>query len=252
MVNYQSRTITSKWTKTEWLLQNPSLSKYVPKTELFTRDTLRSMLAEYPVVYFKPTNGSGGHRIIRIKRLAKGYSTQHLYTLTRHSNQNRLFNHLDRFSKGQSYLLQAGIQLATSAGKPFDIRVMAQKNNAGTWVGTAIFVKVGRPGKVATNYHQGGTIALLRPTLKSAGYSQQQTKFTEDLLKQLGVDVGYQFDLFRKGFRELGLDVALDSTGKPWILEVNTSPQIFPLKVKPFRPMYRKILSYAKDYGRTK
>ncbi|MGO4373811.1 hypothetical protein AB4Z21_24220 [Paenibacillus sp. MCAF20] len=39
---------------------------------------------------------------------------------------------------------------------------------------------------------------------------------------------------------------------KPWILEVNTKPQFYPLKKLGDKTMYNRIISYAKQYGRTK
>lgn len=100
--------------------------------------------------------------------------------------------------------MQKGIQLAKTKGRPFDIRVMVQKTNQGKWVSTGLFTKIGRPGKVATNYNQGG------------------------------------------------LDVALDSKGKPWILEVNTRPQFYPLKNMKNRKLYQRMVTSGKQYGRTK
>ncbi|MNR59562.1 Tubulin-tyrosine ligase family protein [compost metagenome] len=71
-------------------------------------------------------------------------------------------------------------------------------------------------------------------------------------LKQLGVSVGHNFDQNFKGFRELGLDVAIDNKGKPWILEVNTRPQFYPLKNMSNRKLYKRIVDTGKQYGRTK
>ena len=152
-----------------------------------------------------------------------------------------LYNKLKRFANGRSYVLQKGIQLATTNGKPFDIRVMVQKTDKGTWKSTAIFTKIGSKGKVATNYNQGGKIGYLSQTLSGAGYDLPMIKRIEAELKQLGVRVATNFDHQMDGFRELGLDVALDSAGKLWILEVNTRPQFYPLKNMKDKTMYRRI-----------
>lgn len=44
--------------------------------------------------------------------------------------------------------------------------MMVQKTNQGKWISTTQFTKIGRPGKVATNYKQGGSIGYFRPTMK--------------------------------------------------------------------------------------
>lgn len=209
------------------------------------------MLADYTTVFFKPTNGSGGNKIIRISKTAGGYQTQLNTTKTSYSTPTQLYRELNRFAGTRPYLLQKGIRLAKSNGKPFDVRVMVQKTNQGTWISTALFTKVGNPKKVATNYNQGGTIGTFTKTMRAANFSSAFTPQLEMDLKKLGVAVGKNFDRHYKGFKELGLDVAVDSQGKAWILEVNTRPQIYPLKTLN-KSLYNKILSYSKQYGRYK
>lgn len=252
MVKYRSSSISSKWLKTQWLVRQKDLRNHVPRTLRFNKHNLKSMLSAYSTVYFKPTSGSGGFNIVRIKKWKGGYQTQYNRARTTYSTLDRLYAMLSRFSKKRSFLLQKGIHLARTNGRPFDIRVMVQKTNKGAWLSTAIITKVGKPGKVATNYHQGGKLKLLRPTLSGAGYNRASIQHMEAKLKRLGVSVGKNFARRRKGFRELGLDVALDSKRKPWILEVNTRPEIYPIRKMRNKTLYRRIIFYAKQYGRYK
>jgi hypothetical protein len=137
---------------------------------------------------------------------------------------------LKKYANGKSYIVQQGITLEKTKGNPFDLRVMVQKPNKDQWIPSAIFSKIGKPGKVVTNYHQGGKIGTLQSTLQGAGYSPNRIKETETRLKQLGLDVGHCFDTHKRNFRELGLDVALDTTGRIWIFEVKYSPCFLPSK----------------------
>ncbi|MCD9024703.1 YheC/YheD family protein [Cohnella silvisoli] len=251
-MKYRSSTVGSKWTKTKWLLKRRDFLKHIPQTMLFNKHNLTTMLTSHSVVYFKPTNGSGGVNIIRIKKRAQGYQTQSNSIKVVYRTIDQLFNNLKRYSAHRPYLLQKGIALAKTNGRPFDIRVMVQKTNGGKWVSTAVFTKIGRSGKVATNYNQGGKIGYFRSTLSDAGYHAASIQRKEAKLKRMGVSVGHCFDRHLKGFRELGLDVALDSAGKPWILEVNTRPQFYPLKHLKDKGLYRRIVSFAKQYGRRK
>ncbi|MDQ8736228.1 YheC/YheD family protein [Paenibacillus sp. LHD-38] len=251
-MSYRSTSIKSKWVKTKWLLKNANIRKYVPYTLLFNRSNLSIMLSRYSTVYFKPTGGTGGFNINRIKKLGNGYQVQHNAKKNRYATLDALYGQLKKRAKGGSYLLQKGIQLATANGRPFDIRVMVQKSNNGVWKSTAIFTKVGMPGKVATNYHQGGDLGYFNKTLSKAGFSKTSSERKEKDLKKLGKSVGQIFDKHSSGFRELGLDVALDNKGNAWILEVNTRPQFYPLKHMKDKSMYRSIMAYAKQYGRKK
>lgn len=250
MKKYRSSTIISKWQKTKWLVTHKNLRKRIPKTRLFSKKNLEKMLSTYPTLFFKPTNGSGGVNIIRITRKAHGFQTQLHTSKSFYASLILLYRYLHRFANKRSFLLQKGIQLARTNGRPFDIRVMVQKTNKGIWKSTASFTKIGKAGKVATNYNQGGSIGYLRQTLSRAGYSKASIKRMDVKLKKMGVTVGKTFDKHKKGFRELGLDVALDADRKPWILEVNTRPQFYPLKHMKNKSLYWKIVSYSKQYGR--
>lgn len=219
---------------------------------LFNSKNLGMMLSAFSTIYFKPTGGTGGADIIRIKRKVSGYQIQLKSVKSYYSSRKSLYIKLRRFSKRRSFLLQQGILLATTKGRPFDVRVMVQKTTKGKWVSSAIFTKIGRTGKVATNYHQGGNLGYFFQTMAGAGYKSASIRRKKAKLDRLGCAVGNHFDGFKNGFRELGLDVALDDKGKPWILEVNTRPQFYPLKHMKDKRMYRRIISFSKQYGRSK
>ena len=249
---YKCTTIKSKWTKNNWLLSHPELSKHLPHTLKFNKENLSQMLSLYKTVYFKPTNGSGGVNIIRIKSKKEGYQTHHNTSKKIHSSINQLYDYLHHFAKKRPFLLQKGITLIKTNNKPFDTRVMVQKTNTGKWVSTALFTKIGKPGKVATNYNQGRKVDLFPRTMANAGFDSTTTKEVEIQLKALGTAVGKAFDKRMDGFRELGLDVAIDKKLRIWILEVNTRPQFYPLKQLKDQSLYKRILSYSKQYGRKK
>lgn len=247
-MTYRHDSISSKWTKTEWLLKNTELNQYIPETVLFNKSRLLTMLSTHRTVFFKPVNSFGGTNIIRIQKRSDGFQAQHLSTTWTYPKLQPLFMKLAHFAKGKPYLLQQGINLARSNGKPFDIRVMVQKTPSGDWVCTGMFAKVGIKGKIVTNVHQGGSLGYFDKTLDGAGFHSETIRQLESQLKELGVRVGKQFDLHGDRFHELGLDVALDNSGQPWILEVNTRPSIGPLKDLSDRSLYRKLLTYRKEY----
>ncbi|KOP68955.1 hypothetical protein AMS62_05245 [Bacillus sp. FJAT-18019] len=251
-MHYKSSTIKSKWKKTKWLNEDSYFKPYVPHTLPFNKVNLNIMMANYNTVIFKPTDGTGGKNIIRIRKINGGYQRQLNSTITTYASISSLYRGLSRYAGSRPYLLQKAIHLAKSNGKPFDIRVMVQKTRQGVWVSTALFTKIGNPNKVATNYNQGGTIGTFHKTMSGARFSPAFNLQLESELKGIGVAVGKNFDRHYKGFKELGLDVAVDSKGRPWILEVNTRPQVYPLKTLKDRSLYHKVLSYGKHYGRTK
>lgn len=62
MKKYASSSVQSKWTKTQWLESDSWVKTFVPETMLFDKTALEQMLNRHLVVYFKPTNGTGGEQ----------------------------------------------------------------------------------------------------------------------------------------------------------------------------------------------
>lgn len=248
-----SISIKSKWKKTKWLLSDRALRRYVPETKPFSRTSLNRMIRRYRMMYFKPTGGTGGNGIARIERASprkfrvrKGMRTVNLASV------GSLYGRLKKIARRRSYLLQRGIYLKKSGGRPFDIRVTLQKARKGHWVPTVMFVKLGKPGKVVTNYHSGGKLALVGPTLRRAGFASSRIGRYKRQLKVLGMRTARCFNRRSSRFKELGLDVALDRDGRLWILEVNTRPGISALKSLRDKSLYKTMVRYARTYGRTR
>ncbi|REE89094.1 YheC/D-like protein [Paenibacillus taihuensis] len=243
--------IKSKWTKTKWLLSDRSLREFVPETKQFSLKTLKRMTGKYKMLYFKPTGGTGGGGIARIMRSSKGgFHVRKDLRSANVSSRGALYRKLKRIANGRSYLLQKGIKLQTSKGRPFDFRMTVQRSKRRKWVPTVMFVKLGKPGKIVTNYHQGGRLALIEPTLRRSGYNKAQVASYKKQLTKLGMETGRCFDRRTKKLNELGLDVALDREGKLWILEVNTRPSYSALKSLKDKSFYRKVVRYGRNYGR--
>ncbi|SEO05408.1 YheC/YheD family protein [Paenibacillus sp. OV219] len=245
--------IKSKWTKTKWLLSDRKLRRFVPETKQFTRISLKQMTGKYKMVYFKPTGGTGGGGIARIIRsLGRTFHVKKDLRSAKLTSRRALYRKLKSIASGRSYLLQKGIKLSTCRGRPFDLRMTMQRSKKRKWVSTVMFVKLGKPGKVVTNYHQGGKLALVEPTLRRTGYNKSQVASYTKQLKKLGMETAHCFDKRSKKFNELGLDVALDHHGKLWILEVNTRPSFSALKSLSDKSLYRTIVRYGRNYGRTR
>lgn len=249
----RSVSLKNKWIKTKWLMSDRGLKPFVPHTELFDRSSLIDMVSRYERVYFKPTDGTGGNGIARIERASsRAFRIKIKTRSVAAASIEDLFRELKKTARGRSYLLQKGIYLKTSGGRPFDLRTMVQKSKQGKWVATALFVKLGMKNKVVTNYHQGGQLALVEPTLRRAGCTPAEIKRYVRRLETLGLKTARCFDRKSKRYRELGLDVALDRKGRLWILEVNTRPNFYGLKTLPDKSLYRTVVRYGAGYGRTK
>jgi len=156
---------------------------------------------------------------------------------------------LDERIQKRDYIIQQGIPLMKHDGLPFDLRVLTQKNLQRNWETTGILGRVAAPGKIITNIHGGGRLAtfneLVRPHFDQERFQQLRSE-----LYRLGIHTAVQLQRSFPRLKEIGIDIALDEDGRPWIIEVNTLPGIYAFGLLPDKETYRKIKRYARAYGR--
>ncbi|MFC3799364.1 YheC/YheD family protein [Cohnella sp. GCM10012308] len=249
MTNRLKQTVSSKLVKTE-LLRGGKLGKHVPLTVPFTRERLQKMLGKRGMVYVKPDTGSQGIGILRVERRAGGRYRYQLGT-ERYDfgNYAGMYGSMRRRMGRRRHLIQQGVRALRYEGRPFDFRIMVQKNAAGRWVDTGVAGRVAHPGKIVSNGSQGGAIyeagRLLRP---SAG--QAETAGLIDRMRELALLTASRFGRKYPAMNELGIDIAVDRGLKPWILEVNTRPDPCPFAKLEDRTAIRRIVRYGRGYGR--
>lgn len=243
--------ISNKLTKTKVLVRSPELHKHIPLTKKMDQNVLLGMLQKYKMVYIKPCCGSLGQGVIRVEQKPGGsWCYQAGTRMRKFPDYGEAYRALASETQGKSYLVQKGIRLLSYDSRPFDIRVMVQRNPKGRWEATGIAGRVAHPRKVVTNGSQGGTIfpadVLLRPY---ANLEKRKVIIAE--MKNIGVKCARQLSTAYPGLQEIGVDIAVDRYLKPWILEVNTAPDPCPFTKLEDGTMLRRIISYAKAYGRT-
>ena len=127
----------------------------------------------------------------------------------------------------ERYMLQQGIDLIRHAGRPFDLRLLLQKNRHGVWTVTGIGARVAGASSLTTHVPRGGTIANPEALLRAA-LGRAQTSSLTRRLRQLAPRVARQIE--RASGDELGelsLDVGVDVNGKLWLFEANAKPMTF-------------------------
>ncbi|WP_063847737.1 YheC/YheD family protein [Bacillus sp. FJAT-28004] len=224
------------------------ISASLPDTRAATKSNINTMLRLYDSVYLKPDTGTGGHGIYKLTKNAKRYTLRSGSISKQFDSLDTLFRSLHKLQLKNKYVAQRGIGLLRHSNRPFDIRVMVQKNRSKQLEVTGIIGRMAKPRKIVTNYHSGGTPLPVEILLKSHLNGIKRLKYIKKI-ELLGKDASV---VLAKGYpknKAFGVDIAIDSELKLWVLEVNTKPDMSIFNTLSNKTMYRKILKFSKLNG---
>ncbi|MEA4925829.1 MAG: YheC/YheD family protein [Syntrophomonadaceae bacterium] len=222
-----------KW-EVHVVLSQDSLTKHlVPETVRFNRANLNIMLDKYQDLFIKPINKSIGKGIIKIQRDSSKLIKYKLAASNDKWHQCRsaaqLYKGLKTNAAHDQYLIQSGINLATTSKRVFDLRTEVQKDERGEWVFTGVGVRVAAPGRYCTHVPNGGSRAEYNKVIQKVfgdsnliieNLDRQLSYITQAvpyvLEKNLGINLGI-----------LSIDIGIDKSGIMQIIEVNSKPSSF-------------------------
>jgi len=228
--------------------------RYLPESWPFTGAVqLKSMLGRYNSVFLKPIRGSLGKGIIRITRSKSGLTLSSSGT---GGVQKRVFATLPALIKAVSgklkknrYQIQQGLDLITVGGRPVDFRALVQKTAGGVWKVTSIVARTAGTNRFVSNVAQGGTVGTVAQTVAKTNLAAGRTGLTARL-QHAALSIAKCVDeRIPAHFGELGVDLAVDRTGRVWLLEVNSKPSKNDsslLSDQKVRPSVRHLVRYAR------
>jgi len=254
-----------KYENYKWFYENTLIRPYLPDTALCDEDTLTSYLAQYHMVYLKPEDGGQGIGIVKAWREDGRYG----YIIERGDPEycaapselyNRLFANAVPFTwkpvtnttYDTPYIVQRGIHLAQIRGRPFDIRLMMMRDAAEKWNYAGMLAKVAREKSIVTNISKGGYVLSVDDALyRSLGISGEKAIRMKNEIIRLGFMCNEVYSRHMY-LPEIGYDIAIDQSGKIWIIEANIGPgrKIFTLLKD--KTMYRKIVKLYHEYRNRK
>jgi len=232
--------VRDKWVHYRIMKKDSRLLAALPDTMLMGKGNVQALLNKYEGIFLKPRRGYHGYGVIQV--LAKPNRTYEL-----HSEHNRKIYRgiqpIYSFRRFHHYIVQQRIPLLTIKGKPFDIRVMVQRNSKSPWTVTGLFAKVAARGYVITN--AAGMIMKAEEALQRCILKPRRQEVLSRI-HAISLRAARRLHHSFPGLRTVGLDVGLDRRGEVWIIEVNFKPDIAPFLLFKDKTMYRKIMRYKR------
>ncbi len=217
----------------EALRKDSTLHSYLPESYLFKNfQMLKSMAARHGVLFLKPITGSLGNGIIRIRKEGLGEAyTAHSTSLAGVRRQTfpsllAVFQSISGKLKTQRYQIQQGLDLISSEGNPIDFRALVQRGEKGEWEITSIVGRIAGSQHFVSNLARGGSLSTVPAALAKASFSTTAARASIiRRLRKASLDIAKGIETqIHSHFGELGIDLAVDRSGRVWLLEVNSKP----------------------------
>ncbi|MBN8209308.1 YheC/YheD family protein [Bacillus sp. NTK071] len=214
-IPYFNRSFFQKDAIISHLNSNEKLTNFIPETERLTVTSLEEYLHTYPSVFCKPSSGSKGRGIFRVKNTSTGY--QYIDHDNAHSfaSINKLHDYIHPLLL-ENYMIQRDIQLDTYENQTYDFRILVQKP-LNSWNVTGIGIRAAQAGSLTTHVPRGGRII---PFHKLANHKDKAK------LTRLAIMAAEVLEEETK-MKECSMDIGKDSDGQFWIFEANSKPMRF-------------------------
>ncbi|WP_177167979.1 YheC/YheD family protein [Marininema mesophilum] len=227
-IQFLGRPLGGKLPNHEMLVKNSNLLPYLPQTLRYTSfNDIRTFLQDYNSVLIKPNGGSHGRGVAAIfpngsEYVIRGRSPRNQPFQIRLHKEPSLQDWVNRFTNGVRYVIQPFLQLDTRDKRPFDLRILVQKDEHGKWATTGMAVRTGTVGSLTSNLHGGGKAERAIPFVQE--HFPHQANQILATVHFLSKEVPLQIEREHGRLLELGLDAGIDREGQVWLLETNSKP----------------------------
>jgi glutathione synthase/RimK-type ligase-like ATP-grasp enzyme len=218
--------LPNKWEVYEAICDHHPISSYIPTTfQIYNFQQLKRLLKKEKSIIIKPISGSQGNGIFHIRLLANQVTIQ---TQQRGQSIEKAFTNLTDFKlfsenlfKETSFIGQRYF-LLQKEHRPFDIRILLQKDKNGNWFEQGRGVRIGKEQGLVSNLHNGGEVIPFEELLK-AWPPQLSELIQEEILTITEHIPPLLEERFGRLF-ELGLDIGVTEDGAVWLLDINSKP----------------------------
>lgn len=255
---FNKKTCINKLEFYRTLNKDSFLKNYLPPTGLLDNSSnLKRFLNLYQKVFLKPVDSMKGKGIVLVEKKDEKLLCKYLKDgkkvsrpITSPGDISEVLKNAARRTK--PYLIQQAIPLMKYKGEVFSFRTWAMKNGRGQWVMPGIYATVSVNSGYLTNVMAGAKLVTLNELYKFILPKLPVAK--DEFLAQiehLTLRTAALLDRQFGPLGELGIDIVIDSVGKPWLIEANGNPGKIPIFIQNENPAWRTLVyRLPLDYAR--
>ncbi|MGJ7910722.1 YheC/YheD family protein [Neobacillus sp. LXY-1] len=225
---------SGKWTKHLILSEDDILVNHLPQTDLLCRESIWEYLDRFGAVVIKPSQGLKGYGVVKVSKLDLDQYEIHREKTRIQTDRYGLLQLLDKEKyQRKMYIVQERIPLARVEGKPFDSRIMVEREqNKDEWKVTGRLAKLAEKGYFITNV--ASDILPLHEALSRSNLKKQEDEPLTLIKKidHLAIHATHQLAEYYTSSNTIGLDIGITKSGKIYIIEAN---------LKPSRAMFKRL-----------
>lgn len=216
----------NKWEIYKLLKLHSIKSVKIPETKILNKNSLASMLVDYPLLFIKSIATWGGKDISTIEKSGNHF----IWKIQGGDALNLIdfeeaYDHIHQFYHNKNAIIQRGIPVIYYRECPFDIRAHLFRDTDASWVYAGDLARIGGKGSLVSNIEiSNGTVKPTEEIVISL-FSEQNQNALIEILRTASLEICIALDQYHF-FDEVGIDFALDPNGNIWIIEVNTNDAI--------------------------
>ncbi|WP_127530121.1 YheC/YheD family endospore coat-associated protein [Paenibacillus kobensis] len=223
----------------------------LPTEQVQTSQQFIAFVHKHGSVMLKPINGWGGRGIIRITESKdRRYRVQTNGKPAADLSQAGLASYVKGILGQGRHVMQKWIDIRNKDGQVYDIRALMQKNGEGKWQLTGMAVREGKNGSITSNIKSGGNAHGVQEYLESQFNEEEGQALTSSIVEVAEYIPPYTEKSYRSRLFELGIDLAVDRSGKLWLIEINIKPGKSIMHRVYGRKAWEKCLRHPFEYAR--
>ncbi len=211
-----TRSVFGKGYTSDILGKMPFLNKYLPfNVDNPSPETVKKLVHRYGSVFIKTEHGSNLQGVLKAARQNQTYVMSSRYNNFTFASFKELWSKIQSIVEDYPFVAQEGVNAAIYQSQPLNIRTIVQKNGAGIWEVALVKPWIASAPEVRGCPLQWAKtmVDIFSSSEKAALINSEICNVSLAVCKTLEAHIGH--------LGELGIDLVIDSSGHPWVIEVN-------------------------------